>query len=578
MSGASEASPRPGVPPGVPKPDGDAPRLPIEHLIAQLVDKASEIVTAQDRLRTLLRANRSIVGELSLSGVLQRIVEAAQEVSGAKYAALGVIGPDGLHEQFVQVGVDEEAAAKIGRLPEGHGVLGALIKDPVPIRVSDLRNDPHFSGHFPEHHPIMTTFLGVPIRSHDEVFGNLYLTDKLTGDFTAQDEEFVLALAATASIAVENARLYEESRQRQEWLRASGEISRRLLDPEQDHPEILQRIAESVKRLSGADVVLIVLPAADPAMVEVAVATGDSEHTLRGQRFAIDGSLVETAIVQGRSVLSDSAPREPLTLQSAIIELGPVMTFPLIGEGTTRGAIIAGRRTGRRAFAAADLDMAEAFASHATIALELSDARTDQERLAVLEDRDRIAQDLHDHVIQRLFATGLSVQVAARLTEEPELRERLTRSAADLDDTIQQIRASIFELREDNEPESLRTTVLSIIRQVRSLLPSEPRVELSGALDSLVDPATVADAGAVVRESLTNVVKHARAGRTSVTVSATPERLAITIDDDGVGLPPDPAYSGLANLRHRAERRGGELVVGRRRPTGTRVRWTVPLD
>jgi signal transduction histidine kinase len=554
------------------------PRLPIEHLIAQLVDKASEIVTAQDRLRMLLRANRSIVGELSLSGVLQRIVEAAQEVSGAKYAALGVIGPDGLHEQFVQVGVDEEAAAKIGRLPEGHGVLGALIKDPVPIRVSDLRDDPRFSGHFPEHHPVMTTFLGVPIRSHDEVFGNLYLTDKLTGNFTAQDEEFILALAATASIAVENARLYEESRQRQEWLRASGEISRRLLDPDQDQNEILQRIAESVKRLSGADVVLIVLPAADPAMVEVAVATGDSEHTLRGQRFAIDGSLVETAIMQGRGVLGDSAPDRPLTLQSAVFELGPVMTFPLIGEGTTRGAIIAGRRTGRRAFAAADLDMAEAFASHATIALELSDARTDQERLAVLEDRDRIAQDLHDHVIQRLFATGLSVQVAARLADEPELRERLARSATELDDTIQQIRTSIFELREDNEPESLRRTVLSIVRQVSPLLPNEPDVELSGPLDSRVDSMIVADAGAVVREALTNVVKHARAERVGVTVELTSEQLSIIVDDDGIGIPADATYSGLANLRHRAERRSGELMISQSGPGGTRVRWTVPLD
>ena len=278
-------------------------------------------------------------------------------------------------------------------------------------------------------------------------------------------------------------------------------------------------------------------------------------------------------------MLRDSANGKPLTLESAsTVELGPVMTFPLIGEGTTRGAIIAGRRTGRRAFAAADLDMAEAFASHTTIALELSDARTYQERLAVLEDRDRIAQDLHDHVIQRLFATGLSVQGAAGLAEGQELRERLARTAADLDDTIQQIRTSIFELRKESRPESLRGTVLSIIRQISPLLANEPDVELSGPLDSLVDSTIVADAGAVVRESLTNVVKHAGAHRVGVTVSATSEQLSITIEDDGSGLPPDSAYSGLANLRHRAERRGGELMISRPGPRGTRVRWTIPLN
>lgn len=532
-----------------------------------------------DRLRTLLRANRSVVAELSLSGVLQRIVEAAQQVSGARYAALGVIGAHGAHDEFVQVGLDEDTVAAVGRLPAGHGVLGALILDPTPIRVSNLFRDSRFSGSFPEHHPVMTSFLGVPIRSHDEVFGNLYLADKPEGDFTAEDEEFVLALAATASVAVENARLYEESRQRQEWLRASGEISRRLLDPGQDGNEILQRIAESVKRLSDADVVLIVLPTPDPAMLEVAVATGDGSHALRRSQFPVDGWPAWTAAVQGRGALVDSSAGRPLTLPPAAdIALGPVMTLPLSGEGTTRGAILAGRRLGRRAFAPADLDMAESFANHATIALELSDARTDQERLAVLEDRDRIASDLHDHVIQRLFAAGLSVQGAATLAQAPELRDRLTRSADELDETIRQIRESIFELREDDGALSLRERVLAILGQIGPLLASPPEVELTGPLDSLADAGLVADAGAVVREALTNVVKHARAARTSVRLHGTADRLTITIADDGVGLPPEPAYSGLANLRNRAERRGGELEVTRPGAAGTRLRWSVPVD
>src|SRR5215211_1251127 len=396
-------------------PDED-PRLSVELLMSQLVEQASVIMTAQQRLRRLLIANRSIVQELSLPAVLRRIVDTAKDVSGAKYAALGVIGADGLLEQFLHVGMDDETVRAIGELPKGRGVLGALIEDPKPIRLTRIAEDPRSSG-FPAGHPPMTTFLGVPIRSRDAVFGNLYLTDRIDGGpFTAEDEELVLALAATAGIAIENARLYEESRRRQEWLRASGEISRQLLDPEAEHSETLHRIATSVKRLASADVVTLVrLVEDDPSRLEVLVATGAAERELVGLRHPIEDSLAWRAMQQGHGVRVGSPDRHPdiYVHLRAYVPVSQAMALPLWGETGPRGAIVAGRIAPHTPFTDADLDMAETFAGQAAIALELSDARADQQRLGVLLDRWRIAGDLHDHVIQRLFATGLSLQSIA---------------------------------------------------------------------------------------------------------------------------------------------------------------------
>src|SRR5512133_1528657 len=250
----------------LPKPDpddyvtgGDGPHLSIERLMAQLVE-AGQILSPQHRLQRLLDANRTIISELSLPAVLRQIVQSARETAGARYAALGVVGSDGLLEEFIHVGMDDTTVAAIGDLPKGRGLLGALIEHPEPIRLPHSTDDSRSSG-FPPGHPPMTTFLGVPIRNRDEVFGNLYLTNRLDGsDFTAEDEELISALAATASIAIENARLYEESRQRQEWLRASGEISRNLLLSEDTDVDTLRRIAVSVKRLAAADIVSVVLP------------------------------------------------------------------------------------------------------------------------------------------------------------------------------------------------------------------------------------------------------------------------------------------------------------------------------
>jgi signal transduction histidine kinase len=490
-----------------------------------------------------------------------------------------VIGADGLLEQFLHVGVDEETVQSIGELPKGRGVLGALIEDPKPIRLTRISDDPRSSG-FPDGHPPMRTFLGVPIRSRDSVFGNLYLTDRTDGGaFTAEDEELVLALAATAGIAIENARLYDESRRRQEWLRASGEISRQLLDPEAEHSDTLHRIATSVKRLASADVVTLVRPTDDdPVQLEVVVATGAAERELIGLRYPKVDSIAWQAMQQGRGVRLEAVDQQPgiyLHLRP-YVPVSQAMALPLRGETGPRGAIVAGRIAPHAPFTEADLDMAETFAGQAAIALELSDARADQQRLGVLEDRDRIARDLHDHVIQRLFAAGLSLQGIAATMDDDVVEQRLARTVDELDETIRQIRNTIFALQEES-PRSLRGIALSVVDQLAPALPVRPDVQFVGPLDTIVDDSVIGDVEAVLRESLTNVAKHAQAAKIRVRVQADAQRLALTVTDNGMGLGNSTRRSGLANLHRRAERRGGELDVINAPEGGLRLRWSIPL-
>ena len=555
------------------------PQRAVERLVIELLEQAAAVLTAQQRLQRLLAANRSIVGELSLPAVLHRIVDAAREVAGARYAALGVIGPDGQLEQFLHAGMDAETVAAIGELPKGRGLLGTLLADPRPVRVPRIAADDRSTG-FPRGHPPMTSFLGVPVRSRDVVFGNLYLTERVGGgQFTDEDEELVLALAATAGIAIENARLYEDARRRQEWLRASGEISRQLVRAEIDHRDVLQQIASSVKRLARADVVSVVLPAEGAAdELEVVAVSGRGEQELRGMRYSREHSVAWQTMSEGHGLRIDDADQQPgvyLHLR-AVLPVSEVLALPLNGEAVSLGAIVAARTT-QTPFTDADLDMAEAFAGQAALALELAAARADQQRLEALEDRDRIARDLHDHVIQRLFAAGLSVQSTATTIEDGPARDRLVRTVGELDDTIRRIRTTIFALQDPTGGQSLRRTALAVVDQVTPLLASRPDLVFVGALDSVDDPRVVADVEAVLRESLTNVAKHAQATDVRIELRATGEDLTLSVTDDGVGLTDCARRSGLANLSTRAEQLGGHLALDDNPEGGLRLRWTIPL-
>lgn len=563
----------------------DGPKLELDELLRQLIHRAQDVVATQSRLRGLLRANRTIVGNLTLPVLLRRIVEAACELANARYGALGVIDATGGLEQFVHVGMDADAVARIGHLPEGKGLLGALIEDPRPIRLATMSDDPRSVG-FPTGHPPMTSFLGVPIRVRDQVFGNLYLSECTSGEFSAEDEELVSALAATAGVAIENARLYEQAGRRQDWLQASTEVSQQLLSAEGEEPLLL--IARRARQIADADVVTVVLPTSDGRRVIVEVASGEGADELTALTYLIENTVAGIVFDTGQPVLVGDANDDPLyTVHlSQVVSVGPVMVLPLRGTQRVRGALVIGRLRGRHRFAEADLEMAMTFANHAAIALELADARADQQRIVLLEDRDRIARDLHDHVTQRLFAIGLTVQSVANVLGDDTRVARLARVVSDIDETIRQTRTSIFQLRGPLGPETgtVRTRLLIVAAEVSPLLGFAPLIRFTGPIDAVVPEPVVDDLVAVLREALTNAARHARASRVDVEVSATTAELSLVVTDDGLGIGDAERRSGLANLRQRAELHGGSLSLaqgesesGSSDPEGTRLVWTIPL-
>ncbi len=472
-------------------------------------------------------------------------------------------------------GMDAQTVAEIGHLPEGKGLLGALIDDPHPIRLERLHADPRSVG-FPAHHPPMDSFLGVPIRIHGEVFGNLYLTERIDGPFTDEDQELVEGLAAAAASAIENARLYEQSRHNQEWLKASAEVTRQLSSEEGEQP--LHVIARRVLELAGADVVTVVLPTgADMLMVELAC--GLDADRLTAMVYPAAGTLSGEAIDSRQPVLVHEAadPGHGTVHLTEVVPVGSAMAIPLVGRGQPRGALLVGRLHGREQFTDADLEMATSFANHATVAIELSDARADQQRIAILEDRDRIARDLHDHVIQRLFAAGLTLQSVSVELGEDATSVRVNTVIDALDDTILQIRASIFQLRGSLGPTgwSLRQRLLDATLRHGSTLGFEPHVDIGGITDAAVPMGVADDIEAVIGEALTNTARHAHATAAEVSVTIVAGRLIVDVRDNGIGMSDTGSRSGLANLRARAEQRGGTLELTNEE--GTYLRWTVPL-
>lgn len=566
-------------------PVSEIPRLELDQLLEQLIERAQDVRVAQDRLRGLLRANRMLIGDLTLPVVLRRIVEAARELVHARYAALGVIAPDGGLEQFIHIGMDDSVLERIGHLPEGKGLLGALIEDPQPIRLRTLAEDIRSVG-FPDGHPPMEGFLGVPIRVRNEVFGNIYLTCPDSGDFTAEDQDLVIALAVNAGFAIENARLFEQAKRRQQWLEAATDITQQLLSTQGEEP--LQVIARRTMEMADADAVTVVLPSPTTGKFMVEVATGAGADQLTAMSYPREGTLsahvLETRVP---ALVDDVNAAQPYSVHmSEVLQVGALMALPLIGGQGSRGVLLVARLRNRPRFTEAELGMATAFANHAAIALELTDARADQQRMVLLEDRDRIARDLHDHVIQRLFAAGLSVEsIASRFGAGAEA-ERLARVVGDIDETIRQIRSSIFQLRGTlgPHPGGLRVALLQITSEAADTLGFQPFVSFAGPVDLATDAAQVEHCEAVVREALSNVVRHAHAAQVRVGVAVVDSVLTIEVTDDGDGMPDSARRSGLANLRQRAEQLGGRFTVtspwpdGDHRERGTRLLWTIPLS
>jgi len=559
---------------------GDSgPQLGLGELLDQLISRAQDVRDVQAKLNGLLAANEAIMGHLELPVVLREVVLAACSLVDARYGALGVIDPDGDGlEQFIYEGIDADTAAQIGSLPTGQGLLGALIKDPRPIRLRRISDDPRSVG-FPPHHPPMDSFLGVPIRVRDSVFGNLYLTGRRQGEFTDRDEELVRALAGTAAVAIENARLYDEAGRRGRWLQATAEVTQQLLSYSGEDP--LSVIARNVQEMADADLVTVVLPAASPGELMVEVAVGLGADRMTGMCYSTEHSVAGAVLDAGEPILIGDIEeqREYNLHMREVVPASAVMALPLAGSSKPRGCLLVARLSGRREFSQADLDMATTFANHAAVALELADARADQQRVVLLEDRDRIARDLHDHVIQRLFAAGLTVQSLQSLQPEQAAAAKLSQVVTDLDDTIRQIRSSIFDLRGTLSPVAAtpRTQLLEVATEQARQLGFEPRLRFSGPVDSLLDAELVDELTAVLREALSNVARHAQASTVEVTLDVSSSQLCLSVDDDGRGLGDTHRRSGLANLDERAARHGGTLTVTSSPNEGTRLRWQIAL-
>src|SRR6266567_2903855 len=544
------------------------PQLQLDELLAELQGRLQAVLATRDRMRGLLEAVVAIGSGLDLESTLRRIVETAVELVDATYGALGVIGEDRRLAEFIPVGLSQDEIGRIHHWPEGRGLLGLLIDDPHPLRLADIHAHPASSG-FPDGHPPMRGFLGVPVRVRDEVFGNLYLTNKRDGGSFTEDDE-----------AVENARLYDAARRQQRWIQASAEVTTRLLSGSPPG-EVLADIAGQARELSGADLAALALPEEEGRRLTITYAAGDGAEAARGLVLPAGESLSGRVLATGEPVTSDdfaTDERASAAARGAMSQIGPAVLFPLGVPGKVRGVLTVGRRHGAAPFPPAQVDVVASFAAQAGVALELAAIRADAAQLSLYEDRDRIARDLHDLVIQRLYATGMSLEGTMPMITRPEVASRITNAVDAMDETIKDIRATIFALqdRDDAGGPGLRGDIVALTEEMTGMLGFTPSLRLGAGLGAGLDPVLAA-----LREALSNAARHAGASQVDVTVDVDPGgMLVVQVTDNGTGIPADGRRSGLRNLARRAEKLGGELRLepaspGAAKP-GTRLEWRIP--
>ncbi|HEY5223507.1 MAG TPA: GAF domain-containing protein [Microbacteriaceae bacterium] len=550
----------------------DAPRGDLDRALGTLVELANHVTATQGRLRALIRANQAVVEHLDLSTVLRTIVETAVELVGAQYCALAVLAPDGSLEQLVHVGMSESDVKAIGHLPVGLGLVGALTDEQRPIRLRHLAEDPRSTG-FPAGHPPMDSFMGIPVRVRGEIYGNLYLTNQSSGEFTAEDEQLVTALAAAAGFAIENARLFADSQRRQAWAAASAEITAALLSSEQE--DFVELLVSRTLTLANADLVCIVRLTDDVQHLVIETAHSKDGDAVQGTVFLAAGSIA-ASVIEGRQprLVNDAEAIELIPTPGRIP--GPTMAIPLVTSQGTDGALVVSRAPGRGHFSAVDLEMAADFAGRISVAMQLASARAGQQKMLLLEDRGRIARDLHDHVIQQLFGMGLELQSIAGALPPGAPADRIGSSIDTLDATIARIRTVIFALsRSHSDNPTVRHRIIDLVNELAGVSSLEPQLEFSGPVDLVITDSLADDVVAVAREALTNVVKHASAQHVSLVVTAANGLVTLGTIDDGVGAPDVKRRSGLANLAERAAVRGGTFSFDSE-PGRTHVLWSVP--
>ena len=518
--------------------DAGAAHSPVvDALVRRILDRASTTDEGYQRIGLLVSAARAVTENLELTAALQRIVAVARELVGAQYGALGVIAPDGALERFLHSGMSEEQVRLLGEPPSGKGILGAVITEGASIRLEHLSHDPRSVG-FPAHHPPMDAFLGVPIHVDGTVFGNLYLTERSEGAFDDVDEAIIAALAAMAGTAIANSRLYEQSQEDRRWLTASEQLTQNLLSGAIGADE-MPAIADVVRQLSQAPHVVI-------------VAAGQGVTDARSELIRLAGST----------------------------DPGPTLIVPMQGSADRESCELGiARGAHGHPFSAAERETISRFARSVAIARELAGARINEQRMALADERDRIARDLHDHVIQSLFAVGLTLQSVVGDPSTPS-GARIAGQVDAIDSTIRQIRQAIYRLSSPASAgvHSLRARINTLMRETLEGEELDSRLEFAGPVDTLVNTELGDEVAAVLREALSNVVRHAHASLVEASVAVRGAEVVVTVRDNGVGMPETDRRSGLANLEARARERGGTFVSENASPHGTLVRWSVPWE
>ncbi len=575
------------MPAAVPPADSGVPpalrdtlsQLRLRELLAEVQDRVDQIIKGRDRLDGLIEAMLMVTSGLDLDTTLHTIVRTATSLVDARYGALGVRGTGTVGEElieFVTDGIDDDTRARIGPPPSGRGVLGVLIDDPKPIRLDDIRLHPDSVG-FPANHPPMRTFLGVPVRIRDEIYGNLYLTEKAGGQpFSEDDEVLVEALAAAAGIAIANARLYAQARARQSWIEATRDIATELLGGA-DPARVFRLIADEALRLTEADAVVVAVPLDGADGETDGPADSDELVVVETAGAAAGAGSISMAGNEIGAAFAERTPRRVAALNPAeplMADPGPALVLPLRTTETLAGMVVAVRRRGAPEFTAEQLTMAAAFADQATVAWQLAATQRRMRELDVVSDRERIARDLHDHVIQRLFAVGLSLQGTIARARSADVQQRLTDTVDELQGVIQDIRTTIFDLHGGSSSTRLRQRLDEAVAAF-SGQGLRTSVHFVGPL-SVVDAALADHAEAVVREAVSNAVRHSGAHTLTVNVRVEDE-FSIEVIDDGCGIPADITASGLNNLRARADEVGGTMTVTDAPGGGTVLRWVAAL-